>query len=147
MVVAAALALCASFCSRSAAFWRGVSGPAEERLLHLMSYGMMGCMLATAVPIYFFGIPYGRYSSRAFGVPIPASVAWTVQEAPAFLVPCLLLLCSDSARLSLWTNRILLGPFLFHYAYRFAGLGGGGQAGTEERLSLRCRRSWPPHLR
>ncbi|XP_020651253.3 3-oxo-5-alpha-steroid 4-dehydrogenase 1 isoform X1 [Pogona vitticeps] len=110
--------LCSSFCSWSADFWRGVSGPAEERLLHLMSYGMLGCMLVAVVPIYFFGIPYGRYTSRSFGFPIPATLAWTVQESPASLVPLLLILCSDSVRLSFWTNRILLGLFLIHYAYR-----------------------------
>ncbi|KAJ7338360.1 hypothetical protein JRQ81_011400 [Phrynocephalus forsythii] len=113
-----ALASCRWSCRWSADFWRGVSGPAEERLLHLMSYGMLGSMLVAVVPIYFFGIPYGRYTSRSFGFLIPARVAWMVQEAPAFLVPFLLLLCSDGARLGAWSNRVLLGLFLVHYAYR-----------------------------
>ncbi|XP_033010198.1 3-oxo-5-alpha-steroid 4-dehydrogenase 1 [Lacerta agilis] len=102
----------------SEAFWRSVSGPQEQRLLNGMSYGMMGSMALGILASRYMKIPYGRYASSAFGPPIPAKVAWVLQEAPAFLVPLWLILGSDGARLSFWPNRLLLALFGIHYGYR-----------------------------
>ncbi|XP_062985794.1 3-oxo-5-alpha-steroid 4-dehydrogenase 1 [Elgaria multicarinata webbii] len=104
------------FCS--GAFWRRVSGPQEEQLMEQMSYWLVGSMAVATILTFHFGIPYGRYSSSAFGCLLPTTLAWVVQEAPAFFVPLLLALCSDGARLIFWPNRILLGIFLAHYLYR-----------------------------
>ncbi|XP_060134048.1 3-oxo-5-alpha-steroid 4-dehydrogenase 1 [Zootoca vivipara] len=99
-------------------FWRRVSGPQEQRLLEGMSYGMVASMALAMLASRYLKIPYGRYASSTFGPPIPAKVAWALQEAPAFLVPLGLVLGSDGARLSFWPNRFLLALFLIHYAYR-----------------------------
>ncbi|XP_007434963.1 3-oxo-5-alpha-steroid 4-dehydrogenase 1 [Python bivittatus] len=104
-------------CSR--AFWQRVSGPQEERLLKLMSYGIVVFLIvAVALVLHRAAAPYGRYYSASRGRPVPATLAWMVQEAPSFLFPLLLVLCSGGARLSFWPNRILLGLFLVHYFYR-----------------------------
>ncbi|KAH0618042.1 hypothetical protein JD844_016992 [Phrynosoma platyrhinos] len=102
----------------SSAWLAALSGPEEARLLEVLSYALVGCM-ALAVPLAnAVGIPYGRYTSPHFGCPVPATLAWAVQEAPAFLVPLALALSGHGARLGDWPNRILLGLFLGHYAYR-----------------------------
>ncbi|XP_060630038.1 3-oxo-5-alpha-steroid 4-dehydrogenase 1 [Anolis sagrei] len=102
----------------SAEFWRGLSGPEEARLLARLSWGLVGG-LALMLPLSnAVGMPYGRYSSPYFGLPIPATAAWILQESPSCLVPVLLVLCSDGAQLGAWPNRILLGLFLCHYSYR-----------------------------
>nr|XP_056718250.1 3-oxo-5-alpha-steroid 4-dehydrogenase 1 [Euleptes europaea] len=102
----------------SASFWRRLSGPEEQRALELLSYGLGGCMAAAAVVGRTVRAPYGRYSSAALGGCLPARLAWAAQEAPSFLLPLLLVLRSDGAQLPRWPNRILLGLFLAHYAYR-----------------------------
>ncbi|XP_066481109.1 3-oxo-5-alpha-steroid 4-dehydrogenase 1 [Tiliqua scincoides] len=99
-------------------FWQSVSGPGEQRLLKMLSYGLAGSMVLATVITRFVGIPYGRYYSAAFGFVVPARLAWLVQELPAFLVPLHLALCSGGARMHAWPNRILLGLFLIHYTYR-----------------------------
>lgn len=99
-------------------FWQSRSGPEEEQLLRGMSYWLAGSMVLAWVLSRYVGVPYGRYTSSAFGFLVPARLAWMVQEAPAFLVPLHLLLCSGGARLHHWPNLILLGLFLAHYGYR-----------------------------
>ncbi|XP_061444340.1 3-oxo-5-alpha-steroid 4-dehydrogenase 1 isoform X2 [Rhineura floridana] len=111
-----AAALSRSVCSGG--FWRRISGPEEKRVMELMSYGLMGSMAAAVVLAKYIQLPYGRYTSLSFGRPVPAKLAWAVQEAPAFLVPLILVLCSDGARLSFWPNRTLLALFFIHYTYR-----------------------------
>ncbi|KAM3839096.1 3-oxo-5-alpha-steroid 4-dehydrogenase 1 isoform 1-T1 [Vipera latastei] len=101
------------------AFWQRISGPQEERLLKLMSYALVGfTSLAALFTLRRGGAPYGRYASAAYGYPVPGILAWMVQEAPSFLFPLMLALCSEGARLSFWPNRFLLGLFLVHYFYR-----------------------------
>ncbi|XP_077166843.1 3-oxo-5-alpha-steroid 4-dehydrogenase 1-like isoform X2 [Paroedura picta] len=102
----------------SAAFWRRLSGPEEQRALELLSYGLAGCMVAAAVLGRTFPVPYGRYAEALGGGTVPARLAWVLQEAPSFLLPLLLVLRSEGAQLPRWPNRILLALFLAHYAYR-----------------------------
>lgn len=112
---------CTLLCSE--AFWQRVSGPQEEQLLKQMSYALVGFLtLAVLFVVHRGGAPYGRYASTSYGYPVPATLAWMVQESPSFLFPVMLVLCSDGGRLSFWPNRILLGLFLVHYFYRLAGL-------------------------
>lgn len=99
-------------------FWRSVSGPEEQHLLKMMSYGLAGSMILASLVGRYVGIPYGRYSSAAFGFLVPARLAWLVQETPSLAIPLHLVFCSDGARLQYWPNRIVLGLFLFHYTYR-----------------------------
>ncbi|XP_070795221.1 3-oxo-5-alpha-steroid 4-dehydrogenase 1 [Pituophis catenifer annectens] len=113
----AAVVACTFLCSE--AFWQRVSGPQEEQLLKQMSYAMVGFLiLAIMFVVHRAEAPYGRYASNSYGYPVPATLAWMVQESPAFLFPVMLVLCSDGDRLSFWPNRFLLGLFLVHYFYR-----------------------------
>ncbi|XP_053099621.1 3-oxo-5-alpha-steroid 4-dehydrogenase 1 [Hemicordylus capensis] len=99
-------------------FWRQISGPEEQRLMQMMSYGLAGIGVVVAILLRYINTPYGRHASSALGAGLPPTLGWLVQEAPSFLVPLLLVLCSGGSRLSYWPNRILLGLFLTHYAYR-----------------------------
>ncbi|KAL8194260.1 UNVERIFIED_CONTAM: hypothetical protein K2H54_010582 [Gekko kuhli] len=117
----------------SAAFWRRLSGPEEARALELLSYGLAGCMAVAAVLGRTIRVPYGRYSAALLGGSAPARLAWAVQEAPAFLLPLLLVLRSDGAQLPRWPNRVLLALFLAHYAYRcLRGMTSGVAASSSE---------------
>ncbi|KAL7984625.1 hypothetical protein Chor_003195 [Crotalus horridus] len=70
----------------SGAFWQRISGPQEERLLKLMSCALVGFVsLAVLFRLHRRGAPYGRYASASYGYPVPANLAWMVQEAPSFL--------------------------------------------------------------
>uniref|UniRef100_A0A8D0DPU8 3-oxo-5-alpha-steroid 4-dehydrogenase n=1 Tax=Salvator merianae TaxID=96440 RepID=A0A8D0DPU8_SALMN len=102
----------------SEAFWQRFSGRQEARMLELMGYGLVGSILASVLASLYLGLPYGRYSTSSFGPPVPARFAWTVQEAPAFFIPLMLIVCSNGARLGFWPNLILLAFFLIHYANR-----------------------------
>ncbi|XP_054840973.1 3-oxo-5-alpha-steroid 4-dehydrogenase 1 [Eublepharis macularius] len=103
----------------SAAFWRRLSGPEEQRALELASYVLAGCVALAALAGSGMRLPYGRYSAAFMGAgSLPARLAWLLQEAPSFLLPLLLVCRSEGAQLHRWPNRILLGLFLAHYAYR-----------------------------
>lgn len=110
--------------------WRRVSGPEEQRLLELLSYGLVALGAGSAVLLCFIHMPYGRYSSRRFGWLLPARPAWVLQELPSLLVPIGLAACGGAVSAA-WPNRILLGCFIVHYVQRCGGvcdgaLGWGG---------------------
>uniref|UniRef100_A0AAY4AMF8 3-oxo-5-alpha-steroid 4-dehydrogenase n=1 Tax=Denticeps clupeoides TaxID=299321 RepID=A0AAY4AMF8_9TELE len=70
---------------------------------------------------FFFGDretmgPYGRYMTGGFpGMTCPAKVGWFFQELPAFLVPVLLFLTTES---NPGLGRYLLGTYCLHYFQR-----------------------------
>ncbi|XP_074755584.1 3-oxo-5-alpha-steroid 4-dehydrogenase 1 [Athene noctua] len=98
-------------------FWRRVSGPEEQRLLELLSYGLVALGATAALLLCFIPMPYGRYSSRRFGWLLPARPAWALQELPSLLVPLGLAACGGAVAAA-WPNRLLLGCFVVHYAHR-----------------------------
>ena len=64
---------------------------------------------------------YGRYNTKNIG--FSASVAWFIQESPAFFVPLFLSFLRgsfliDSTKSQINTNFILLCYFLLHYFNR-----------------------------
>ncbi|XP_065440268.1 3-oxo-5-alpha-steroid 4-dehydrogenase 1 isoform X5 [Chrysemys picta bellii] len=98
--------------------WQRLSGPEERRLLEILSYGLVGAGALSALLLRFVRMPYGRYSTRRFGCPVPVRLAWALQELPSLLVPLGLSLFSGAARVSKWPNRVLLALFIGHYAHR-----------------------------
>jgi len=97
------------------AFWQRAAGPREQRLLELLSYGLVALGAVSALLLRFIPMPYGRYSSRRFGWLLPARPAWLLQELPALLVPFALAACIPVWRLP---NAVLLGCFILHYVHR-----------------------------
>ncbi|XP_064017302.1 3-oxo-5-alpha-steroid 4-dehydrogenase 1 isoform X4 [Pogoniulus pusillus] len=97
--------------------WRRAAGPEEQRLLELLSYGLVALGAASALLLCFIPMPYGRYSSRRFGCLLPARPAWVLQELPSLLIPLGLAACGGPVT-SDWPNRCLLGCFVVHYAHR-----------------------------
>ncbi|CAM4511604.1 3-oxo-5-alpha-steroid 4-dehydrogenase 1 isoform X3 [Lepidochelys kempii] len=98
--------------------WQWQSRTDERRLLEILSYGLVGIGALSALLLCFVRMPYGRYFSHRFGYPVPARLAWTLQELPSLLVPLGLSLFSGAARLSEWPNRVLVALFIVHYAHR-----------------------------
>ncbi|XP_073188508.1 3-oxo-5-alpha-steroid 4-dehydrogenase 1 isoform X2 [Lepidochelys kempii] len=99
--------------------WQWQSRTDERRLLEILSYGLVGIGALSALLLCFVRMPYGRYFSHRFGYPVPARLAWTLQELPSLLVPLGLSLFSGAARLSEWPNRVLVALFIVHYAHRY----------------------------
>ncbi|XP_074002384.1 3-oxo-5-alpha-steroid 4-dehydrogenase 1 [Numenius arquata] len=99
------------------AFWRRVSGPEEQRLLELLSWGLVALGVTSGLLLRFIPMPYGRYSSRRFGWLLPVRLAWALQELPSLLVPIGLAACGGATSAA-WPNRLLLGCFVLHYAHR-----------------------------
>ncbi|XP_029951001.1 3-oxo-5-alpha-steroid 4-dehydrogenase 2a [Salarias fasciatus] len=67
---------------------------------------------------------YGRYTEESGGRSCPARAAWFLQEAPAFLLPLLLLLLTErdapelESRPAAGRALLLLGAFMVHYFHR-----------------------------
>uniref|UniRef100_A0A8C9G0H4 Steroid 5-alpha reductase C-terminal domain-containing protein n=1 Tax=Pavo cristatus TaxID=9049 RepID=A0A8C9G0H4_PAVCR len=97
------------------AFWQWAMGPREQRLLELLSYGLVALGVVSALLLRFIPMPYGRYSSRRFGWLLPARPSWLLQELPALLVPIALASCIPAWRLP---NAVLLSCFILHYVHR-----------------------------
>uniref|UniRef100_A0A8C3M2J7 3-oxo-5alpha-steroid 4-dehydrogenase (NADP(+)) n=1 Tax=Chrysolophus pictus TaxID=9089 RepID=A0A8C3M2J7_CHRPC len=97
------------------AFWQRAAGPREQRVLELLSYGLVALGAVSALLLRFIPMPYGRYSSRRFGWLLPARPAWLLQELPALLVPFALAACIPAWRLP---NAVLLSCFILHYVHR-----------------------------
>ncbi|OXB53618.1 hypothetical protein ASZ78_000099 [Callipepla squamata] len=97
------------------ALWQRAAGPREQRVLELLSYGLVALGAGSALLLRFIPMPYGRYSSRRFGWLLPARPAWLLQELPALLVPLALAACVPAWRLP---NAALLSCFVLHYVHR-----------------------------
>ena len=53
------------------------------------------------VLLHFLPSAYGRYASRAFGVLIPARIAWFLQDLPAVVIPLLVFFNMEHTQLHL----------------------------------------------
>ena len=82
--------------------------------------GVMVCWgLSNFVSLQFTTAPYGRYARAGWGVPVPARLAWFLQELPSFLVPLLISLGRYNDFQNLHAhNKVLIGCFLLHYFHR-----------------------------
>lgn len=94
----------------------------EPEQLAVASLAMVASGLSAAAALSFVTAPYGRYSARggayALGLPpVPAPVAWCVQEAPSFLVAAYCA-AAGGARGAALPNAALLALYLSHYFYR-----------------------------
>lgn len=72
--------------------WLGID---EETFLQWAGYIMIGSGLVTFVASQATRAPYGRYSHEAgnmYGPPVPARLAWMLQECPSVFVPLICLL-------------------------------------------------------
>src|SRR4051812_46402914 len=112
----------------------------EAVLLEFVAWGMIVAGLATFISLTTkFKAPYGRYSGEAspwYGFPVPAKVAWVLQECPCVFATLYCIYtgkesCSFCTKfkgvhtpincagneecLASWANRILLGLYLLHY--------------------------------
>ncbi|CAD5116235.1 DgyrCDS5146 [Dimorphilus gyrociliatus] len=67
--------------------------------------------------VYVQNAPYGRYDVPST-FKINVKLAWFVQELPAFLIPVLLYMFTNSPKADQPINLILLGMFMLHYAQR-----------------------------
>ncbi|KAL1524094.1 hypothetical protein AB1Y20_019004 [Prymnesium parvum] len=96
----------------------------EEELHAALGYLLLGSMLMSGVALTCGVVaPYGRYSSvRSFGFswgrPLPARLAWAVQELPALLIPAALWATTRSSATESLPNRVLLLCFEAHYLNR-----------------------------
>ena len=69
-----------------------------------------------------FTAPYGRYvnSSALRGqMNFDARIGWLIMELPAFLVPCVIVVCSDCPKIRNLPNSLFLAFFLIHYGQRW----------------------------
>jgi len=89
----------------------------ERRLLDVTYYGIIAAAVAVYVTLHFLPSAYGRYASRAFGILIPARLAWFAQDLPAVVMPLLVFFKLEHTQLHL-VNYILLGLFLISYTQR-----------------------------
>lgn len=72
--------------------WLGID---EEAFLQWAGYIMIGSGVVTFVASQATRAPYGRYSHEAgnmYGPPVPARLAWMLQECPSVFVPLICLL-------------------------------------------------------
>nr|BBE00816.1 3-oxo-5-alpha-steroid 4-dehydrogenase 1 [Clarias magur] len=98
----------------------GLFSSEEEELYMLdsLSYLMTLMALAACVALLFLDVPYGRYTSRKYGVQVHVKVAWFIQELPALFLPLSLILWASPAKISNLPNQVLLGMYFCHYFQR-----------------------------
>ncbi|KAG8465302.1 hypothetical protein KFE25_002609 [Diacronema lutheri] len=100
------------------AWWTSASRAAQ--LDNWMCAALVGSMLPAAL-VLLAGVqaPYGRYSSRAWGVLVNGKLAWILQEMPSIAIPVAFACATRaSAPTSSLANRVLLGAFCAHYLNR-----------------------------
>ena len=95
----------------------------ELQLIHITSKVIMFTGVIVAVCLTFLKAEYGRYfcanSSQKYGFGVKPSVAWFVQELPAFVIPCALLFYARKDFYGFTPNALLLSLLLFHYTHRW----------------------------
>lgn len=72
----------------------------------------------TLIALQYLEAPYGRYTNSSWGKQLDPMVSWVLQECPAFLVPVILILFTESAAFRNIPNQLLLVLFLSHYFNR-----------------------------
>ncbi|XP_072267977.1 3-oxo-5-alpha-steroid 4-dehydrogenase 1 [Pyxicephalus adspersus] len=87
----------------------------ESRLLDFLSQFMVFMGLLSFALLRFINMPYGRYTSTAFGPAIPVRLAWFIQELPSLAVP-LYYLASQPPLTT--PSQLLMGFFICHYFQR-----------------------------
>ena len=94
----------------------------ELQFIYILSWTMIFLAFITEICLIFLKAEYGRYfksnSWQNCLYAVDARVAWFVQELPAFVMPCALLLYARKDALGLTPNAILLSLFLLHYSHR-----------------------------
>ncbi|PAA88832.1 hypothetical protein BOX15_Mlig017916g1 [Macrostomum lignano] len=94
----------------------------HSELLFYLSMTMIVSGIVAFFVLLFVPSPYGRNANSAFGPPVPAKIAWLIQEIPAFLIPVYFIIellffkTSDSANVR--DAILLLAPFIMHYFQR-----------------------------
>lgn len=102
----------------------------EEELIKELAYLMMFFGACAFIALMFVPAPYGKHGAAnswvPWGPPMPAKLAWILQELPSFAIPALYWLqaanSSDAAKAHRFTTfnatTALLAMFLIHYANR-----------------------------
>ena len=93
----------------------------EKEFLINLCKGLIASFIIAAIAL-LSGIqaPYGRYSKPGWGFLINGKLAWIVQEAPNLVVVYWLYyhVEGNAEAKNSFTNRVLLGMFIYHYIYR-----------------------------
>lgn len=88
----------------------------NEQIFNYLIWGMLILAVVVFVSLYFVTAGYGQFRTRQWGWSIDNKVAWTIMEAPVFLVMLAIWAASG------WSHHIpeivLLGLFLLHYFQR-----------------------------
>ncbi|BFZ11572.1 hypothetical protein BsWGS_14611 [Bradybaena similaris] len=90
----------------------------EETAMIYLTYTMIVSGLMAAISLLQRPAPYGRYSSTGWGILLPSTAAWILQELPSLCIPLMLALFTDCPKLGHTSNRLALGLFLLHYFQR-----------------------------
>lgn len=80
----------------------------------LLVFGALSFLLLT---VFKFTAPYGRFTSTAWGPPLPAKFAWIVQESPV-LVFAVISAYYANYQTFLLPQRILFALVFIHYTHR-----------------------------
>lgn len=95
----------------------------EQLILHAFSFIMIAVGAIVFCILLYIPATYGRYSAtgRFYSLPVPANLAWLLQEIPAVLVPLSIIMASHRllpANEYRFNEFSTLIPFLAHYIYR-----------------------------
>jgi len=87
----------------------------EHALFDGLLYASFVLSLITAAYLSFATAPYGRHARAGHGAVVSNTLGWVLMEAPAALVPILLVVLSDRRDLTTW---VFLALWESHYLYR-----------------------------
>lgn len=97
----------------------------EETFYRGLLYCYIGLATLTAISLLFITAPYGRHSRSGFGPKLPSRLGWVIMEAPAALLPIILLLGSQRradpvalAFLVIWELHYINRAFVFPFRMR-----------------------------
>ena len=88
----------------------------SETFFQYLIWGMTGMAVIVFVSLYFVNAGYGQFRTRQWGWSIDNRVAWTLMEAPVFLV--MLVIWGMSGWSKHVPELVLLGLFELHYFQR-----------------------------